>query len=452
MPKNSSSLNYYKKRRNQVFDRLESHQDMVIMFSAPEFERNYDNGFPYRADSSLYYLSGFQEPECALVMTKIGTKKISAIFVRPRDKFKEHWTGRRLGVEKAAPALGFDESYDISTLWEYVEAWLRTVPQGRAPKLWTNAFSHKKNLEAVMKFVTEFKFDMRKKVIGFEGINSTHPWMREDRTIKDAMEIDLMRKSSKLNVKAHLELLKEIGTYKNECEVAAKIEYEFKKRGATGTAYGSICAAGANATILHYNENNAAIKKDDLVLIDAGCEFEMYASDITRTYPVSGKFTDEQRAVTEWVSKALLECIDMAKAGRRLNEVHETSQKVLAKGLLEMGILTGSLTEVLKKGSHLKYFTHGTSHFLGLDTHDFNQYIDPKTFGFVKLAPGMVITVEPGLYFQPGDKDIDPKWHGIGVRLEDDILITKTKAEVLTAGLPRTVKEIEAFMAKASIR
>ncbi len=452
MPKNSSSLHLHKKRRDQVFDRLESHTDFVIMFATPERTRNFDNDFPYRADSSLYYLSGFREPECAIALWKEGTKKHSVIFVRPRDPVKEHWTGRRLGVERAAKALGFDESLDIGTLWEYVANWLRTVPQGLAPKLWTNAFSHREHLTTSVDFVANFTANTRKKILGFNGILSTDAWMQEDRLIKDAHEIALLRKSSEINVKSHLELLKEISTYKNECQVAAKIEYEFKKRGATGPAYGSICAAGKNATILHYGDNNAPIKKDDLVLVDAGCEYEMYASDITRTYPVSGKFTPEQRVITEWVSKAMLAAIEVARVGKRLIDVHLEAQKVLAKGLISMGILKGPLTDVLKKGSHIKYYTHGTSHFLGLDTHDFNQYTDHKDKGSIKLAPGMVITVEPGLYFQEGDDSVDKKWHGIGVRLEDDILITKGKPEVLTPGLPRTVEEIEKFMAKVSNR
>ncbi|HVJ65402.1 MAG TPA: aminopeptidase P N-terminal domain-containing protein [Bdellovibrionota bacterium] len=450
MTKNSSNLHIYKKRRDQIFDRLESHKDFVVMLSAPERIRNQDGEYLYRADSSVYYLSGFAEPECAIVLWKEGTKKRSVIFVRPTDPVKEHWTGRRLGVDRAAKALGFDEAKNIHTLWEFVGEWLRTVPQGRAPKLWTNAFSHRENLQAAVDFVATFKDHPRKKILGFNGLLSTDTWMQNDRTIKDKHEIELMRKSSEINTKAHLELLKEISTYKNESQVAAKIEYEFKKRGASGNAYNSICAAGTNATILHYSDNNAPIKKNDLVLIDAGCEYEMYASDITRTYPVSGKFTEAQRQVTEWVSKALLSCIDIARPGKRLTDVHLEAQKVLAEGLIDMGILKGTVSKVLKEGSHLKYFTHGTSHFLGLDTHDWNQYMDPKDYGSVKLAPGMVITVEPGLYFGEDDESVDAKWRGIGVRLEDDVLITKGKPEVLTAGLPRTVEEIEKFMAKHS--
>jgi Xaa-Pro aminopeptidase len=452
MSKNSSSLNIYKKRRDQVFDRLEGHKDLVIFFSAPERERNYDNHYTYRADSNLYYLSGFAEPDTAIVLWKEGTKKHSLIFLRPRDPVKEHWSGRRLGVERAAKTLGFDSAHEISTLWEYVANWLRTIPQGRAPKLWTNAFSHKENLSSAVDFISNFAAHPRKKIHGFNGLLSTDEWMQADRLIKDKTEIELMRKASEINVKSHLELLKEISTYKNEFQVAAKIEYEFRKRGATGPAYGSICAAGKNATILHYNENNAPIKKDDLVLIDAGCEYEMYASDITRTYPICGKFSPEQRIVTEWVSKALLAGIDTARVGKRISDIHIEAQKVLAKGLVSMGILKGSVSEIMKNGSHLKYFTHGTSHFMGLDTHDFNRYTEPKDHGATKLTPGMVLTVEPGLYFQENDESVDAKWRGIGVRLEDDVLVTKGKPEVLTAGLPRTVEEIEKFMAKASNR
>lgn len=449
MSKNSLNLNIFKRRRDRFFDRLLSKQDLVIVFAAPEKVRNYDNHYPYRTDSSFYYLSGFLEPESALVLWKDGSKKRTSIFLRPTDPVKEHWTGKRLGIDKACKSLGVDEAFDISTLWEYVDNWLKTVPQGRMPRLWTNAFSYKEHLEETVEFIANFKSHHRKKIFGFEGLFSTGEWFRKDRLIKDAHEIDIMKKASIINVEAHLDLLKELPKLKNESEVAAKIEYGFRKRGASGPAYNSICAAGSNATILHYNDNNAPINKNDLVLIDAGCEYEMYASDITRTYPASGKFTPEQRAITQLVSDAMLHVINFAKPGVKMLDLHMEAQKILAKGLIKLGILKGTLAEVMKKGLHLKYFTHGTSHFMGLDTHDENQYTDDVNFESIKLAPGMVLTVEPGLYFQEGDKTVDPKWSGIGVRLEDDILITKKGCEVLTAGLPRTPDEIEAFMQKA---
>lgn len=452
MSKNSSVLNIHKKRRDQFFDRMQSQQDMVIIFSSPERIRSYDGEYPYRADSNLYYLSGFSEPEAALVLWKDGAKKRSIVFLRPRDAVKEHWTGRRLGIEKAAKTLGVDEAFAIETLWEYVEEWLRTIPQGKVPRLWTNAFSHKENLQATVDFVAEFKAHSRKKIFGFEGFHSTATWLRADRLIKDAHEIALMRESSRINVESHLDLLSELSTFKNEAEVAAKVEFGFRKRGASGPAYNSICASGANATILHYNDNNAPIKKGDLILIDAGCEYQMYASDITRTYPVSGKFNAEQKAITNLVSKALLQVIDAAKPGVRIAHLHLEAQKVLAKGLLDLGLLKGSLSEIMKKGSHTKYFSHGTSHFMGLDTHDDNEYVEGENCDSITLAPGMVLTVEPGLYFQENDKRVPAKYRGIGVRLEDDILITAKGCDVLTKGLPRTVEEIEAFMAKAAGR
>lgn len=448
----------YQKRRDKIFKRLAVDRDIVVLFNAPNRNRSFDNDFLHRTDSSFYYLTGLlNEPNAVLVMWRNQEKsKVvnqTAVFVRPKDRTMEQWEGPRIGPKGAQKLLKATHSGAVADLEKFlVEEISKISLAGNRPNLRTNATgfhgvrSRYHEFENFLKRVVEqLRSHSRAGWSPLESISDVTFDIYEDRLIKDKWELAIMRESSRINVEAHLDVLRNIKSGAGEGEAAAIVEYGFKKRGASGPSYNSICATGANACCLHYDRNNQTMKSGQMFLIDAGCEYQMYASDITRTYPVNGKFTKEQKEIYEIVLKAELECIKMSKPGVVYEKIHQKAVDVIVEGLRKLKLLKGTKQAIMKSASYRRYFPHGTGHWMGLDVHDPCPYRDSAKKS-LRLKPGMVFTVEPGIYFMADDKTVPKKYRGIGVRIEDDILVTKGKPENLTAGLLKTVKDIEEFM------
>ena len=409
---------------------------IAVLATAPERIRNRDSHFPFRFDSHFYYLTGFTEPEAVVVLQAETNKAI--LFCRDKDMEREIWDGFRYGPAAAAAAFGFDEAYSISELDE------------RLPKLMAN--------QPVLHYALGAESDWDKRVLGWlnavreQGrsgvaapaeIRDVRVLVDAMRLIKDDFEIDLMRRSAAIACGAHRRamLATQPGGY--EYQVEAEILHEFRRHGAQSPAYASIVAGGANACVLHYVDNNASLHAGDLLLIDAGCELDGYASDITRTFPVNGRFSGAQRDIYELVLAAQAAAIAVVNPQVHWNSAHEAAVRVLVQGMIDFGLCHGSVDGVLESGDYRRFYMHRTGHWLGLDVHDVGDY---KQHGdWVSLQPGMVLTVEPGCYIRAADNVPEAYWN-IGIRIEDDVLVTASGAEVLTAAAPKTVAEIESLM------
>ena len=423
------------KNRAKLFERMLP-QSVAIIVGNGEVVRNGDVHYAYRQNSDLLYLSQFNEPQSILLLSNLNGRNEFIMFVRPKDKAKEIWTGKRFGTEGAIKHYGADKACVIGDLDQVLTDML---------KLAKNVYYTLGIDESVdAKFMNAWKtfkpalFDAGKVI-------------SELRLFKSPTEIKLMQKAARISAKAHEHAMRTLGQsgrknrIKLENQLQAIIEADFRFNGGTGLAYGSIVAGGNNATTLHYESNDAKIGSGDLVLIDAGCEVAGYASDITRTFPASGKFSPSQKAIYEAVLEAQMAAIAMCRPGNTIQSVHDTARTVLEAKLNELGILGQNGTKITD------FFMHGTSHYLGLDVHDVGSYKDPnnnddKAGKNRKLEPGMVITVEPGLYFEKSDTRVNKIYRGIGVRIEDDVLITKDGHVVLSQAAAKTVDDIESLM------
>ncbi|MEN5118840.1 aminopeptidase P N-terminal domain-containing protein [Luteimonas sp. TWI662] len=428
------------KRRRQLM-RMAGNDAIVVVPSAPERIRSRDTHFPYRQDSDLWYLTGFAEPDAVLVLVPGRAHGEALLFCRERDAEREAWDGPRVGPEGAMDALGVDDAYPIDDLDEILPGLL----EGR-----TRVYYH---------FGRDTEFDLQ--LIGWLnrvraqvrlGAQPPHEFLElghlldEMRLIKTADELKLMRRAAKISVEAHAAAMRAARPGMREYELQAELEYVFRRHDAV-PAYESIVGAGANACVLHYRANGAQARDGDLVLIDAGAEYRGYAADITRTFPVNGRFSAAQRALHEVVDAAQQAALRKAQPGRPYEAGHHAAVEALTEGLLRLGLLKGRLETCIAEGRYKRYYPHKTGHWLGLDVHDVGDY---RIEGESRLLePGMVYTIEPGLYVPADDTSVDAKWRGIGIRTEDDVLITRAGHEVLTAGLARTADEIEAFMAQA---
>ncbi len=443
----------YEKRRRRLAENLVPNRDLVVFFTAPHVIRNYDAHFAHRPDSSFLYLTGYAEPEAAFLLwrekkgARVETK--FALFVLPRDRALEQWNGYRYGPQRAGRMTDADEAGEISQLGPTILKWLHAVPDaGVGPRIYSNAADYAEHDEFLRKTVKEFSPRLRAHKFPLEGIFNSWHLVAPMRTIKDKEELATMRKSSRINVAAHLKLWEALKPGMTEYEAQAILEGEWMRQGCRAPAYNTISASGPNATVLHYNFNNRTMKEGELLLVDAGCEYDFYASDITRTWPVGGRYSDEQRAIVQLVGEAHAEVLAIAKKGTPYASLHAKACEVLNAGLVDLGILKGSKKENLAEKKFFRYYPHGTGHWLGLDVHDPCPYVDAKARP-LKLEPGMVFTIEPGLYFMEDDDTVDEKWRGIGVRIEDDVVVTSGKAEILTAGLPRYADEIERRVTRA---
>lgn len=430
--------NFCKQRRFELLSQLPN-SSVVIIFGAKEIYRNSDVTYPFRQDSDFWYFTGFDEPDGVLVLRKDGTKIEQIIFLNEKNQAEEIWNGFRLGTKEAPIFLKLDSAYSNSFLDE------------KMPQL----------LVGFENIYTSFDADKLSKVASWHKISRGHrnanqaPQAILDlkipsskmRLIKTDYEIELMQKASDISAKAHIEAMKfcakNIKTGIWEYQLEAVLESEFKKSGAGALAYSSIVAAGKNACVLHYVENSKKIQKKDLVLIDAGCEYAGYASDITRTFPANGKFSKEAREIYELVLGANKLGIKLSKPDTTLAEIHKSVIRFLTQGLIDLKILTGALDDLIEEQKYHQFFMHGTGHWLGLDVHDAGAY---KNKGKdILLKKGMCFTVEPGLYFMP-HKNLHEKWHNIGVRIEDDLVISENSSVVLTSQVAKEAADIEKIM------
>jgi len=438
-------------RRQKLF-KMVSENDVLVLFNGSEKNRNYDVNHSYRANSNFYYMTGFEESDSALLCFYKDGKMQSRLYVPPKDRNKEQWEGKRLGVKAGQKYFTDLELRSYECLFDdLIEAF--TEPRGLG-NLYTNAYSwmgsYDKDYqrEKIIEHVIErLQYNPRYRKNPFRGVLNISHDIYQMRLIKDQFDLKMMQKAADISVEAHKDFMRALAPGKYEYEVQAVLEKKFKELGANGVAYGSIIASGSNATILHYHANNAKMKKGDLMLIDAGCEYANYASDITRTIPVSGQYTAEQKAIADIVAEAHQESITKLKSLKRYEDIYPISAKVIVEGLKRLKILKGNTQELIKKQLHKRYYPHSLGHWLGMDVHDPCPYVDSNNKS-MPLKKGMVMTIEPGIYFLPDDKTVDKKWRGIGVRIEDDILLNSSKKgyKNLTGALPAYPKDIEEFL------
>ncbi|KTC68846.1 proline aminopeptidase P II [Legionella birminghamensis] len=431
------SQHEYHQRRCRLAQALPANS-LAIIPAADEVLRNGDAHYRFRQDSHFYYLTGFQEPE-ALLVIMAGEEGDSLLFNRPRNAAMEQWTGRRLGQDNAGKVLGVKQAFSITELSERLPQLLA----GKNAVYYT--LERNPHYDAfILGAIDSLKKQIRRGVQAPEAIVDVDPHISELRLFKSEAEINLMRKAADISVAAHKKAMQKCRQLAYEYELEAELIHEFFRQGCRSVAYDPIVGGGENACILHYTDNNQPLKQADLVLIDAGGEYQNYAADITRTFPVSGKFSPEQRAIYELVLKAQKAGVACIRPGLRWVEVQQTMVKIMTAGLIELGLLHGSLEELIQKEAYKSFYMHNSGHWLGLDVHDCGAYKLNNDWRL--LEPGMVLTVEPGLYISANTPGVDEKWWNIGVRIEDDVLVTATGHENLTAALPVEVDEIERLM------
>ncbi len=418
---------------------------IAIIPAAHEQTRSYDTEFKFHQDPDFWYLTGFPEPD-AIAVIDPSSKKPLTLYVRPRDPLMETWYGRRQGIEGAVKNFGADKAFSIEKF-----------PADQAKLI----DGHEK---LYYRFAVDDKLDQ--KVLGYlanqrqRRLKTPYPphtiidptiITGEMRLHKTPDEVDLMQRAADIACEAHILAMKTVKPGMNEGQVESLMESYMRHHGASGVAYNSIVGGGDNATILHYVENSMPLNDGDLILVDAGAEFEGYASDITRTFPVNGTFTKPQREVYDVVLEVQLQCIEFTKTGNTVQARHELSIELLTEGMKKLGLLKGKSKDLMKKKEYMKYYMHGVGHYLGLDVHDAGRYFtDQNAKNSRPFAPGMVLTVEPGLYIPPDDKTAPAKYRGIGIRIEDDILVTEYGNVNLTHAVPKDGDEIEALMAAAA--
>ena len=438
---------------------------IAIIPTAPERPRNRDTDFLYRHDSYFYYLTGFAEPHAWLVLTGDGK---STLFCQPKDLEREIWDGIRLGPEAAPAALGVDEAWSVDEL------------DARLPKLLENTatvwypFATHTGLESrIDGWLQKVRARVRYGALAPEAQRDVCTILDEMRLIKDAHELDLMRRAAQISARAHIRAMQRCarmlraGEDVREYHLDAELLHEFRQHGSQYPAYGSIVAAGANACVLHYRADKAPIRDGELVLIDAGCELDGYASDITRTFPANGKFTGPQRTLYELVLASQQAAVAATKPGARFTDPHEATVRVLTQGMLDLGLIDkqqhGTLDDAIANRAYFAHYMHRTGHWLGMDVHDCGSYVEPSEVGQVSerrdplsgelikdrpsriLRPGMVLTIEPGIYVRPSESVPKEFWN-IGIRIEDDAVVTDTGCELITRDVPVEPEAIEALM------
>lgn len=410
---------------------------IAVLPTAPERVRNRDAHYGYRFDSYFYYLTAFPEPEAVLVMIGGATPK-SILFCRERNLEREIWEGFRYGPELAGAQFSFDETYPISQLDEMMVSLLENQPVFSYPvgadPLWD---------ARALRWLNSVREKARTGTTAPERIQDLRAAIDEMRLIKDAGELDVMRRAATISAAAHRRAMAAVRPGKYEYEIEAELLYEFRRAGAQAPAYGPIVAGGANGCVLHYVFNDARLEDGELLLIDAAAELDGYAADITRTFPVNGRYSGAQREAYELVLAAQQAAIEKVRPGAGWNEPHDAAVGVLAQGLIDLGLLEGSLDEVLQKETYRRFYMHRTGHWLGLDVHDAGDY--KRSGNWRPLAPGMVLTVEPGLYIREA-ADIPEAFHNIGIRIEDDVAVTEHGHAVLTGEVPKSISEVEALM------
>jgi Xaa-Pro aminopeptidase len=413
----------------------------AILPSAPVSVRSGDVEFVYRQDSDFYYLTGFAEPESVALLSPGHPDGEFVMFVRPRDKERETWTGRRAGIEGAIIEYGADKAYVIDELEKILPRYLEKSERVHYP-LGLN----EKMDERVMKMI-RWAQSMRPRIgVGPSSIVDPRDIIHEARLKKEPAELDAMRRAMAISADAHKRAMSKARGGMREWQIEAEVDYTFRSQGAAGPSYPSIIASGPNAATLHYINNDREMRTGELLLIDAGAEYDFYAADITRTSPIGARFTGLQRSLYEVVLDAQLKAIDTIKPGAHFDDAHEVVLRVLVDGMRQLGMLRGSADEIIEQGSYRRYYMHRTSHWLGMDVHDVGLY---RVDGASRvLEPGMVLTVEPGLYIAPDDDEVADSFRGVGIRIEDDVLVTEDGHEVMTAATPKTIADVEALTAQ----
>jgi len=403
--------------------------------------RNADAEYPFRQCSDFYYLTGFQEPDALCVLREEEPRYV--LFVQPRDPSAETWTGRRAGVEGALDTYGADAAYPIEELSQRLPELLRNAETVHY------AWGQDRDIDIEMqRIVLEHRRSLPRRGRGVVNVHDPSPTIHEMRLRKDAYELERMRAAVAASVAGHLRVLCEARAGMHEYELEAMFEYETRVRGARAPAYGTIVGAGDNATILHYRANNGVLTRHQLVLIDAGAEIDLYAADITRTFPVGARFAPAHRALYEIVLAAQNRAISLVQPGRRFHEPHDAAVETLCEGLVDLGLADGPAERVRESGDFRRFYMHRTSHWLGLDVHDAGLYTrngDARIF-----EPGMVLTIEPGVYVASQFDDVPEEFRGCGIRIEDDILLTVVGNEVLTAAVPKDITSIERLRAETT--
>lgn len=429
----------FARRRKQLMAHMEPNS-IAIVPAAPERPRSRDTEYHYRQDSDFLYLSGFEEPQAVLVLIPGREHGEFVLFVRERNREREIWDGYRAGPEGACSEFEADDAFPIDDIDEILPGLL----EGKQ-RVYYSMGKDSEFDKHVMDWVNTIRAKVRSGATPpGEFLDLSH-FLNDMRLFKSAAELRVMKEAGEISARAHVRAMKASKPGVMEYQLEAEIMHEFQMSGARFPAYNSIVGGGKNGCILHYIENSAPLKSGDLVLIDAGCELDYYAADITRTFPVNGKFSPEQKALYEICLQAQLEAIAVAKPGNHWNDPHEATVRVITEGLVKIGLLEGSVNELIKSEAYKEFYMHRAGHWLGMDVHDVGDY---KVGGEWRvLEPGMVMTVEPGIYVAPDNERVAKKWRGIGIRIEDDVVITKDGNEILTNDVPKTVAEIEALMA-----
>jgi Xaa-Pro aminopeptidase len=410
---------------------------VAILPSAPVALRSGDVEFVYRQDNDLYYLTGLSEPDSVAVIAP-GQKEEFVLFLRPRDRERETWTGRRVGIEGAIAGYGADAAYAIEDLGRILPRYLDD-----AEKVYYPLANNERMNSRVLEMVKAAAAMRPRTGSGPHSILDPREILHEMRLHKLPEELEAMRRAIAISTEAHKAAMAQARGGMMEWEIEALVDYTFRKNGAAGPSYPSIIASGPNAATLHYINNDREMRTGELLLIDAGCEYDFYASDVTRTFPIGARFTPAQRDLYDVVLDAQLKAIEMVKPGITFDEPHEAATRILVEGMCRLGLVKGSADEVLHSGAYRRFYMHRTSHWLGMDVHDVGLYrLGAESR---KLEPGMVLTAEPGIYIREDDEEAPAKFRGIGIRIEDDVLVTSDGYEVMTAAVPKSVADIEAL-------
>lgn len=435
------TLEQFRQRRQALITQM-APGSAALIFAAPEVTRSNDTEYSYRQNSDFWYFTGFNEPQALLVLIKSDEHhNHSVLFNRIRDLTAEVWSGRRLGQEAAPAKLGVDRALPWDDIGEQLHLLLNGLDvvyhaqgeYGYADQLLFSALE-------------KLRRGFRQNLSAPASVTDWRPWVHEMRLFKSAEEIEILRQAGKISALAHTRAMQQCRPGMYEYQLEGEIHHEFSRHGARFPSYNTIVGSGENGCILHYTENESAMRDGDLVLIDAGCEFHGYAGDITRTFPVNGRFTPPQREIYDIVLASLHKALSMFRPGISIHEVNDEVVHIMITGLVDLGILDGNIDELFEAQAHRPFFMHGLGHWLGLDVHDVGDYGTPSRDRV--LEPGMVLTVEPGLYIAP-DASVPPQYRGIGVRIEDDIVITATGHENLTDSVVKDPDAIEALMAAA---
>jgi Xaa-Pro aminopeptidase len=427
-------------RRRKNFMALMEPNSIAIIPSAREKIRSRDTEYPFRQDSDFYYLSGFVEPDAVLVLIPKRKHGQYVMFCRDRDPSLELWHGFRAGPEGVCAEHAADDAFPISDIDEILPGLI----EGRDRVYYSMGRSTEFD-QQIMSWVKQIRAKEASGAVPPGEFTDLDHMLHDMRLVKSAAEQRLMRKAGEITASAHARAIRFCRPGMFEYQLESEILHEFSRSGARHPAYSSIVGSGVNGCVMHYVDNSAKMRDGDLVLIDAGCEYEYYAADVTRTFPVNGSYSEAQRALYEVVLASQLAAIEAIRPGNHWNEAHDATVQVITEGLVKLGLLKGRVSSLVKREAYRDFYMHKAGHWLGLDVHDVGDYrVDGQ---WRQLEAGMVMTVEPGIYIAPGNTSVAKKWRGIGIRIEDDVLVTTDGCEVLTAAVPKTIDEIEAMMA-----